>query len=164
MRRYVMRRSALAVLVAVGVALAAAACGGSGNQASPAPAAAPGTIQTAGSDLGTILVDAQGMTLYLFQRDGNGSSSCTGACAQTWPPAAVSGAPAAAGEAAANDLGTITRPDGTTQATYGGHPLYTYSGDAKAGDTNGEGIDNTWYAVSPAGKAVEKKGGGYGGY
>lgn len=160
-------------LVALGAALAlgAAACGG-GDDSAPAttaPAAALGTIATADTDLGTAVVDANGMTLYLFEQDTGGTSSCDGDCAAAWPPATVQGAPVAGDGIDGGKLATTERADGTTQVTYDGHPLYRYAGDSEAGDTNGQGADDygaEWYAVSPDGSAIEKKqgGGGYGGY
>jgi predicted lipoprotein with Yx(FWY)xxD motif len=94
--------------------------------------------------LGKILVDAQGMTLYFFDRDANGTIACVGACATKWPPFVTTGAPAA--PSGVTGIGTASRPDGTTQVTYKTHPLYRFSGDAKAGDTNGDGFAGIWHA------------------
>lgn len=159
------------VVLAAALALGAAACGG-GDDSAPAttaPAAAPGTIATADTDLGTAVVDANGMTLYLFEKDTSATSSCDGDCATAWPPATVQGTPVAGDGIDGGKLGTTERADGTTQVTYDGHPLYRYAGDSEAGDTNGQGSDGfgaKWYAVSPDGSAIEKRqgGGGYGGY
>lgn len=133
--------------------------GGYGGYGSPAKAATGGdTITTAKSDLGTILVDGDGKTLYLFEADKGGTSACSGACTAVWPPVTTNGNAKASAGAQSNLLGTTMRSDGTTEVTYGGHPLYWFSGDASAGDTNGEGLTDfggAWYAISPAGGAVE---------
>ncbi len=78
-------------------------------------------------------------------------SACTGACAVNWPPLRVRGTPLVGSGAKPSDVGTTTRPDGTSQLTYNGHPLYTFANDKKPGDTNGEGISafgGSWFAVS----------------
>lgn len=141
--------------------------GGGGTTPTGASAGAA-TIGTADSDLGTVLVDADGHTLYLFEQDTGSSSTCTGDCATTWPPVITSG-DATAVDGASGSLGTTTRDDGTTQVTYDGHPLYRYSGDAAAGDTNGQGIGGVWFASTPEGTAAAGGGpgetpsrGGYG--
>jgi predicted lipoprotein with Yx(FWY)xxD motif len=145
------------------IALAAAACGsgGGGASASPAPpkttSGAPATVGVANSSLGQILVDSQGRTLYLFQKDSGTSSSCTGACATAWPPVMATGQPTAGSGANAALLGTTARSDGGTQVTYNGHPVYLFSGDHKAGDTNGQGVNAfgaSWFALSSAGNQV----------
>jgi predicted lipoprotein with Yx(FWY)xxD motif len=144
-------------------ALAVAGCGGnsSDTSASTAPSTTtsgrPGTVDVANSDLGTILVNAQGRTLYLFQKDSGTTSECTGACASAWPPLRANGKPTVGGGATASLVGTTQRSDGAPQVTYNGHPLYLYSGDTQAGDTTGEGstaFGGGWYAVSSAGDQV----------
>jgi predicted lipoprotein with Yx(FWY)xxD motif len=120
--------------------------------------------------LGNILVDSQGRTLYLFQKDSGTTSSCTGACAAAWPPLRVNGQPTVGSGANASMVGTTTRSDGNPQVTYNGHPLYLYAGDQNPGDTNGQGLTafgGGWFAVSPAGNQVSGQGsnsggGGYG--
>lgn len=106
--------------------------------------------------MGTYLTAANGRSLYLFAGDSGKQSACNGVCATNWPP--LIGA-AAQTSGAANDAetGTITRSDGSTQITYGGHPLYYYAGDSKAGDTNGQGLDANgakWWLVAPTGKPI----------
>jgi predicted lipoprotein with Yx(FWY)xxD motif len=110
--------------------------------------------------LGTILgAGPKHLTVYLFQGDKGQTSSCTAACASVWPP--VTGKPTAAGGAVSADLGTITRPDGSMQVTYKGHPLYFYSkdvSDGDAGDAYGEALKSfgaEWYALAPPGKKVD---------
>jgi len=107
-----------------------------------------------GSELGPILVDSKGLTLYDFHKDKGGKSACYGACASTWPPLTTEGAPKATAGAQSSRLGTTKRDDGTVQVTYAGHPLYTYAVDTKPGDTKGQDIDSfgaEWYALQPSG-------------
>ena len=113
----------------------------------------------ADSSLGQILVDGNGKTLYLFEADTSAQSTCTGGCAQAWPPVTTNGAPKGAGGASASLLGTTARSDGTTQVTFGGHPLYSFTGDTKPGDTNGEGstaFGAGWDVLTPTGEKIEK--------
>ena len=162
------------------VALGVAACGGSGGSgataASPPQTTASGhsaTVDTATvGSLGTVLVDSQGRTLYLFQKDSGTKSTCFGACASAWPPLRATGKPTAGGGANASMLGTTPRSDGKPQVTYNGHPLYLFAGDQKPGDANGQGTNAfgaLWYVVSPAGtqvtasQASSSGGGGSGG-
>jgi predicted lipoprotein with Yx(FWY)xxD motif len=144
-------------------ALALAGCGSSGGSASgttTAPTTSSGTPATVGIanvGLGKILVNSQGRTLYLFKHDSSTTSTCFGACAVNWPPLRASGKPTLGSGANASLAGTTKRSDGKPQVTYNGHPLYLFSGDNKAGDTNGEGINafgGLWYAVSPAGNQI----------
>ena len=109
-------------------------------------------------ELGQIIVDAQGRTLYLFEADKGGKSSCDGPCAAAWPPYVSNGAPQAAMGASGALVGTTTRADGTTQVTYGGHPLYYFVGDKAPGDTTGQDIDQfgaKWYVVAKDGKKID---------
>jgi predicted lipoprotein with Yx(FWY)xxD motif len=146
-------------------ALALAACGGGSNSGASATAAAPhkamgarpATIGVGSSGLGKILVDSQGRTLYLFKKDQGAKSACGGACATEWPPLRASGKPTVGMGAKAAMVGTTARSDGRPQVTYNGHPLYTFTGDQKAGDTQGQGVDAfgaRWYALSPQGNQV----------
>jgi len=109
-------------------------------------------------DLGTILVDSQGRTLYDFHKDKGATSSCYGACAGAWPPLLTKGNPQAQGPADRSMLGTTKRKDGTLQVTYNGWPLYTYAGDQNPGEANGNDIDQfgaEWYALQPNGQEPE---------
>jgi predicted lipoprotein with Yx(FWY)xxD motif len=118
--------------------------------ASPAAAASKVQIKTAKTSIGTILVNAQGFTLYSFAKDTSTSSACSGACAAAWPP--VIGTPvAASGVTLSGKLGTIKRSDGTLQATYDGHPLYTFAGDSAPGQVKGNGLNGLWHAITPSG-------------
>jgi predicted lipoprotein with Yx(FWY)xxD motif len=130
----------------------AAAASSSASSPSSAAGGAAG-IKTTSTSIGTVLTNAQGFTLYWFAIDTPTKSNCTGSCATYWPP--VTGKPSAAsGVSLPGTWGTITRSDGSTQATYDGHPLYTYKGDASAGQTSGNGLNvsgGLWYAVTPSG-------------
>jgi predicted lipoprotein with Yx(FWY)xxD motif len=146
------------VAVLAVAALAAAGCGSDGGgdaggtteEAQAAAVAA--TVDTADTDLGTVLVDGDGATLYLFDSDPEDGSSCTDACAETWPP--LAGPAEAAGDVDAGLLGTIERPDGSTQVTYDGRPLYHYAADEGPGDVNGQGVGDVWWVVGPDGAAI----------
>jgi len=131
--------------------------GGYGSASKPA-ASGSASVGMANSSVGKILVDANGKTLYLFEKDKSPKSTCDGACASAWPPLTTKGMPKATDGVPAAKLGTSTRADGTTEVTYAGHPLYTYAGDSKAGQATGQGLDQfgaEWYVVSPSGKKVE---------
>ena len=110
-------------------------------------------ISTRSTSKGTVLVNAKGRTLYWFAIDTPTSSKCTGTCATYWPP--VVGKPAAAaGMSLPKHLGTITRSNGQVQATYEGHPLYTYVGDTAPGQLKGNGLKLSgalWWAMTPSG-------------
>lgn len=167
---------------AVSLATLLAACGSSApaSPASSSTSAAPSASQAAGqavtlktskTSLGSVLTNSAGFTLYWFAIDTPTSSKCTGGCTTYWPP--VIGAPkAASGVTLSGTLGTITRSDGTVQATYNGHPLYTYSGDKSPGQTSGNKVNGSgglWYAVTVSGAAgssatTSSGGGGGGGY
>ena len=166
------------------VALALSACASSASSSSSTPAttapAAGGSSAAASSGGGTtvnmttingtaVLTNSSGKTLYWFAPDTSTKSNCSGSCATYWPP--VTG-PVTAGSGVTGTLGTITRSDGTVQATYDGHPLYTYVGDTAAGQAKGNGLNlsgGLWYemTVSGAKPAVatgtsSSSGGGYG--
>jgi predicted lipoprotein with Yx(FWY)xxD motif len=155
------------------LALTVAACGGSDNNP-PAGAAAPrtnsgaktATIGVANSSLGKILVDSQGRTVYLFEKDTGTTSTCSGDCAVAWPPVTVDGKATVGNGLTASKVGTTKRSDGTSQVTYNGHPLYLFQGDHGSGDTNGEGLNAfgaLWYVVAPTGAAVTSSPAGNGG-
>jgi predicted lipoprotein with Yx(FWY)xxD motif len=101
-----------------------------------------------------VLTNAKGFTLYWFAPDTSTASNCNGSCATFWPP--VKG-PATAGSGVTGKLGTVTRSDGSTQATYNGHPLYTYVGDHAPGQATGNGLNvsgGLWYEVTVTGAAA----------
>ena len=149
------------------IALAVSACGssssssaasgstpaaaGSSSAASSAPAAGGSTVtaKTIGSE--QVLTNSQGLTLYWFAIDTPSKSNCSGSCATYWPP--VKG-PVTAGSGVTGTLGTITRSDGTMQATYDGHPLYTYVADTAPGQAKGNGLNlsgGLWYEMTVSG-------------
>jgi predicted lipoprotein with Yx(FWY)xxD motif len=141
----------IALLAALAVLATVAASSG-------AAASKPATVSVRKTKLGRILVDAQGRTLYLFMKDTNGKSACAGACATGWPPLLTSGTPKAGTGVASKLLGTTVRRSGR-QVTYDGHPLYTYAGDSRAGQTNGEGSNAfgaAWYVLAPNGHRIDK--------
>jgi predicted lipoprotein with Yx(FWY)xxD motif len=153
-------------------ALAAAGCGSSGGSkaSSPAPpkdaSGQSSTVGVANEKVGKILVDSQGRTLYLFERDSGTKSACTGACAVEWPPLRATGKPTVGG-ANASIVATSKRSDGKPQVTYNGHSLYLFSADQRAGDTNGQGVNafgGLWYVLSSSGDEITKSTGSGGGF
>ena len=170
-----MRNRLLALVVLVGAALLAAGCGGSSpgsggtSGTSSSPASSGSALKTTQISGVTVLTSAKGFTLYWFVPDTSTKSNCNGSCAQIWPP--VKG-PATAGTGVTGKLGTITRSDGSTQATYDGHPLYTYAADTAPGQANGNGINangGVWHEMTASGatasaasaSASSSGGGGY---
>jgi predicted lipoprotein with Yx(FWY)xxD motif len=126
----------------------------------PATTSAPGeAILTKHSKLGTILAAGpKKMTVYLFEGDRPGQAACMEACAQVWPAVTSAGAAQAGGTAVAADLSTLTRPDGTKQVTYKGHPLYFFAKDKDGGDAYGQGIKSfgaDWYVLKPNGSKLD---------
>jgi predicted lipoprotein with Yx(FWY)xxD motif len=172
MRSRIRSRLALAGTALATLAIVAAGCGGGddnstsaggggayGGGGTSAPASSgggTGVVSVADNPkLGSILVDSKGNTLYYFLKDKNGKSACYGACAGVWPPYTTSGSPKGEKGTQASKLGTTKRTDGSTEVTYNGFPLYTYTGDSKPGDTNGNDFEQfgaEWYALTPAGE------------
>lgn len=129
--------------------------------AAATPSATAVTISTHKTPLGTALVTSTGRTVYLFEGDKGSTSTCSGACAQAWPPVTTRGAPIAGAGLTATLLATTTRPDGTTQVTYAGRPLYFFALDTTAGSSKGQGVHAfgaDWYQIGLTGKTVEKHG------
>ena len=165
-------RILLAVLAAAAATAALAACSSSGAaSSSPAgsggsssPAAAASTVKTATISGVTVLTNNNGFTLYSFAPDTSSTSKCNGTCAQNWPP--VQGRVTASG--VTGTFGTITRSDGSTQATFDGHPLYTFAGDTAPGQNKGNGLNaagGLWHEITtsgsaPAGNSTSGSGGG----
>ncbi len=165
------------MVAVLGAAALLSACGSSSSNSSaqaanssPAyGAGATGSSSTAstvsigtakGSD-GTYLVGPGGRALYLWVADASGKSSCSGACAQTWPPLVTKSNPRASHGVNASDLGTIKRSGGAKQVTYMGHPLYYYAADTKPGAVTGQGSDQfgaKWWLVAPSGSAITTAG------
>jgi len=161
-----MRSRLLAAGLIAAAALIAAGCGSSSSSSGNAGGASGTALKTATISGATVLTNAQGFTLYWFGPDTASKSNCSGSCAQIWPP--VKG-PATAGTGVTGTLSTITRSDGTVQATYNGHPLYTYTADTAAGQANGNGVNaygGVWYQVTASGGSAPTTsptsgGGGY---
>lgn len=157
--------------------LIAAGCGSSGSSSAPASSGTPantGAPASTGSALKTanvggakVITNAKGFTLYSFVPDTSTKSNCNGSCATIWPP--VKG-PATAGSGVTGKVTTITRSDGAKQATYNGHPLYTFTGDTGPGQNHGNGINSSggvWHEIpasgaAPAPNPSSSSGGGYG--
>lgn len=162
------------------VALVAAACGGAGATtspssvtatASPAPSTpaseAPtataseeptgsgeATVMVADSELGEILVDGEGRTLYLFTPDEAGEPTCYEGCAQAWPPLLAVGEITVGEGLDDSDFSTATRTDGGEQVKVGDWPLYYFASDTAPGDTKGQGLNDVWFVVTPEGEAI----------
>ena len=144
-----MKRNAVLL---TGVALAIA---GFATSMSLAAHTAKPTVKTAfNKKLGkTVVVTPGGLTLYHNTQEKNHRIRCTGGCAQAWPPLLVAAGskPLAGAGVAQAKLATVKRPDGKTQVTYGGWPLYRFASDSKPGDANGQGIEGIWFSVTVAG-------------
>jgi predicted lipoprotein with Yx(FWY)xxD motif len=171
-----MRKALASAALLAALTVAAAACGGDNNASSgtaatagPTTTAAQGAsgtiVAVTSSKLGDILADGDGRTLYAFTKDKGDQSACGGGCVANWP--ALTGTATAGPGVQASLLSTSMQANGDAQVTYGGRPLYYFAGDAKPGDTNGQGVGNLWFALTAAGELVKQKpaGGGYrGGY
>jgi predicted lipoprotein with Yx(FWY)xxD motif len=162
-----------ALLAVIGALVIAGCGGGSGSSSSSAESSGgettgsesattssegggSGTIGSAEvGGVGTVLVDSEGMTVYLFTPDEGTESTCYGGCESAWPPVVAEGKPTAGEGATSAALGTTKRKDGTMQVTYEGHPLYTFSGDSRPGEANGQEDDGTWFVLDEAGEAVK---------
>jgi predicted lipoprotein with Yx(FWY)xxD motif len=168
-----MTRTPAALILGLVLALGVAACGddstpttsasgskatttteapGGASTTAPTASGSGSTVKLSSSSLGKILTTGDGMTLYLFTPDTGTKSTCTGGCASAWP--ALKG-PATGDGVEADDLGTTTRDDGSTQVTFYGHPVYTYAGDAAPGDVTGQGTGGKWYVIDADGNAVK---------
>jgi predicted lipoprotein with Yx(FWY)xxD motif len=166
------RRLMLALPAAAAAAAILAACGSSGGSSgsssgSSSPvAASAGSLKTAKIGGATVLTNGQGFTLYSFAPDTPTKSNCNGACARYWPP--VKGPATASG--VKGTFGTIKRSNGAEQATFDGHPLYTYVGDTSPGQAKGNGLNlsgGVWHEVTTSGSAPagsSPSGSGAGGY
>jgi len=118
--------------------------------ATPTEAAAAYTVNVATGTVGDYLTGEGGTTLYVKQGDSTTATNCTGGCLDSWPPFTVeAGEQTAAGAGVSGTLATYARPEGTTQVTYNGQPLYYFSGDTAAGDTNGQGLAGVWSVAAP---------------
>jgi predicted lipoprotein with Yx(FWY)xxD motif len=157
-------RRTIACVVLAGAVLFAA-CGdddddvaAAGDAAAETGGAAPAggaTVALAETSFGDVLVDGQGMTLYAFMADTAGTPTCEGECATNWPAAVVTGEPVIGDGLEASAFGTVAALAGGEQLTAGGHPLYTFAGDAAPGDVNGQGVGDAWYVVSADGSPIQ---------
>jgi predicted lipoprotein with Yx(FWY)xxD motif len=160
------------MLAATGIlALVAAACtsssGGSPAASAQAPTAAASAaaggsaaagqayeVKVATGPMGSFITGEDGKTLYVFMADSANKSACADACATTWPPFTLDpGETVKAGDGVTGALTTFARADGKMQVAINGMPLYYFKNDAKAGDTNGEGLNGKWFVASPTGAA-----------
>jgi predicted lipoprotein with Yx(FWY)xxD motif len=161
------KRAMLFGVSEVALAILLSACGGYGSgtsQSGDAPAQtasgqppARSTVARGGTaqigtrsipGIGPVLANGEGLTLYRLTTDTSTMTTCTGGCAQTWPPLTTSGDASPSPEVQGR-FGTLTRPDAGVQITFNGMPLYTYSGDSQPGQANGQGIGGVFFAVSP---------------
>ena len=160
---------ALTVAVVLAAAALVAAIFGDASSAASQKAPKGALVSIHKTALGKVLADARGHTLYLFEKDKNRMSSCNGACLVYWPAVRTAAKPRAGAGVRASLLGVTRRADGRRQVTYAGHPLYTFVGDSKPGQTTGEGLTDfgaAWDAVAANGRPIEPRapasGGGYG--
>jgi predicted lipoprotein with Yx(FWY)xxD motif len=147
----------LAIMAAVGVGAAALALADS--HPTGAVAAGAKKVQLRSGPLGRYLVDGHGRSLYLFEKDRGGRSSCYGNCASVWPPLIANGRVAHGPGVSAGKLSSVARRGGGREVTYGGHPLYYYAGDARPGQTSGEGLNQfgaKWYVLAASGHKIDK--------
>jgi predicted lipoprotein with Yx(FWY)xxD motif len=169
------RKFAVSVATATpfAIALIAAGCGSSGSGSGspyssdpygrpvknvPSGIAGAAKLGVANSPLGRIVVDSEGRTLYLFEKDKNRCSACSEQCTRYWLPLLTQNEPLARAGATQLLLGTTPRANGAQQVTYAGHPLYRFVEDTKPGQTKGEGsqlFGAGWDVLSPAGKEIE---------
>ena len=148
MKKFTFALAAVAVLGVMAVAPAFA---------HQAHASSVAKLQVRKGSLGRFIVDGRSMTLYMFEKDKGGKSSCYGACAKVWAPLLTSGKASAGAGVSKSKIGTTKRKDGKLQVTYGGHPLYHYDDDKKPGQTKGQGenlFGAVWYVVAPNGSVV----------
>jgi predicted lipoprotein with Yx(FWY)xxD motif len=152
------------------VAMLTAACGGAsstsaaagtttaGPATTPTASARPGStasgstlaLKTVKGRAGIWLTNSSGRAVYIYTRDKGMTSECSGACAKIWPPVTTTGSVTISGQyTVQGDLGVTTRTDGAKQVTYGGHPLYYYSGDTAPGQIKGQGVGGVWFLIGP---------------
>jgi len=175
-RAHSARMAGLGVLAALVLAACSSGSGGSAQQQQPPPQPAytttppaqpaqpgAGGFKIANSQYGAILTNAQGRTLYGFANDAQGKSTCYQQCAQAWPPVVAQSPPQGGQGLNPALLTAVPRQDGSMQVMYGKWPLYYFSGDQQAGQTNGQGSKGVWYVVAATGKLVKAAGGAAGG-
>ena len=145
--------------------VALAACGGGSYSSAAAKhpssvgvanTSSAAVVQSRDTSLGQVLVSSSGRTIYALTKDTKTNSTCVGGCAQAWPPVLVNTGWTAAPGLDRSLFRTIVRQDGKQQLVAGQWPLYTFSGDSKPGDVNGEGSGGVWFAVGTDGKLIKK--------
>jgi predicted lipoprotein with Yx(FWY)xxD motif len=152
------------LLVPLAVGLVLAACGSNDTksstsattaqaQTSTSSAANAVTVKISKTNLGDVLADSQGRTLYALSTESATKITCVDNCAAKWPPLVVPAGQTPKAEAGVGALTVANRPDGSRQVVSDNKPLYTFAGDAKAGDTLGEGVGGVWHVVKPASTA-----------
>lgn len=159
-----------ALLAGMSVVLAAGLVAGCGSSSTSTTATAKGTTSGGAATvstgtvagIGTVLVNGQGRTLYMFVPDNRKSVTCTDACASVWPPVPLASdhSPTAGGQAHQSLIGSDPNPSGGRVATYAGWPLYTYVADTDAGTANGQALNlngGLWYVLSPSGAIIKTK-------
>lgn len=149
----------LTAVLGVSGFLAAGSVAGSASSVAGSTTGANSTVSLRKTKLGLILVNSQNHTLYLFAKDKNGKSACSGSCARFWPPLLSRSKPTAGPGVKPSLLGRTMRSNGNLQVTYNRHPLYTYALDKQAGQTKGQGSSASggkWWAVSARGTAIVK--------
>jgi predicted lipoprotein with Yx(FWY)xxD motif len=160
-RKHIM---ALSLVVAGSVLFAACGSNSTTNSSSGGGSASPTLRAQDVGNLGMVLVDPSGMTLYVLKGETAAHIMCTGSCAAQWPPLAIaSGVQPTVGSGVTGQVGTVKRPDGTMQVTYDGKPLYTFVGDSGAGQASGQGVAN-FFAATAAGSSGSGSQSGSGGY
>lgn len=162
----------VSIIAAGALALAMSACGDdssdetdadstttseAGTDGTEAAPSGDGTVETASTDLGEVLVDGEGFTLYGFTPDAGGVPTCNAGCATSWPPLTVDSEELPEG-LDADLFSVVERDDGSFQLVAGEWPLYRYSGDEGPGDVNGQGIGEQWFVVTPEGELVQGAG------
>lgn len=154
MRKLLIRQFAVPAVLAALALPVFAACNSSDDSKASAKNSSS-EVAIGKTDLGNVLVDSEGMTLYMFKKDKDGKSNCYDDCEKQWPPLTVEGNPQAGDGADQDLLGTVKREDGSQQVTYNDMPLYYWAADKDKGDVNGQGINDVWYVVDSGGGIVD---------
>jgi predicted lipoprotein with Yx(FWY)xxD motif len=157
--KHLLSNRLLALAIALGAAAALVAAVQTKTSSASRVSATGTVVAMRKTALGTVLVDARGRTLYLFEKDRNGVSSCSAACLAYWPALTSIGTPRAGNGVHQSLLKLARAHNGARQVTYAGHPLYTFVGDKRAGQTTGEGLHNfgaEWYALAASGRKVDR--------
>lgn len=120
------------------------------------PAEGDAALMVASTDLGDVIVDANGMTVYMFDNDtqGGDTSACTGQCLEMWPPV-ITTSDAPTGTDVTGEIGTIETPEGELQVTVNGWPVYLWVNDTAPGDTTGQAVGGIWWVLDPSGEPIK---------